>query len=308
MRGGAVSTVGSTIGSALVFALAVAAVAPDARAQVKASEKASMSQTIDGTVFEMTYSRPSTRGRGELFGGVVHWGERWTPGANVATKLSASEDFHLDGVPIPAGSYSVWMDVLEEGPWQLVLDRDTTLYHTQHPADKDDHILVPFERGHSETSLDALLWYFASIRRDGGELRMQWGHTVASFDVQVEPTTRVTVTPEEAALVTGHWSAHWLRPDGSDGRAWEVDVVHDTETGMLIAEMDGGGDGSDVFFVPMAEGVYGWGWGGDGVLWEVTDLLFEFVSEDGEMPTTFEGRTGEDRLVARGERTDPPSG
>lgn len=294
------------LGAGLVLGAGLADAAPSG-AQVKASEAATLSQTIDGTVVEMEYSRPATRDRSPLFGGVVHWGERWTPGANVATTFSVSKDVHLDDVPVPAGKYSVWMDVAEDGPWILILEPDTALYHTQPPDDAADQIRVEFETRADGAPMDALLWYFPSVRADGGELRMHWGTTVASFDLRVEPTMTFAVLPEQAALVTGHWSGTWLQPDGSDGGTWTLELSWDAGSGLLLGEMGDGGDGSQVYFVPKAEGIYAWGWGADGSVWEVTEFFFEFDATDGAAASTFEGRAGpEDRLVARGHRADPP--
>ena len=45
-----------------------------AQPYVKASEKATVSQTVDGTVVTVEYSRPSARGR-EIFGALVPVGE-----------------------------------------------------------------------------------------------------------------------------------------------------------------------------------------------------------------------------------------
>ncbi len=91
----------------LAIAVVTCGVAPAAQAQVRTSERATVSQTIDGTVIEIDYARPRLRGR-TSFGGVVHWGEMWTPGANWATTLRVSRDVRLDGHLVPAGEYSVW--------------------------------------------------------------------------------------------------------------------------------------------------------------------------------------------------------
>jgi hypothetical protein len=48
-------------------------------AQMRASERGAVSQTIDGTVITIDYSRPQVRGRDSLFGGVEKWGAVWTP-------------------------------------------------------------------------------------------------------------------------------------------------------------------------------------------------------------------------------------
>ena len=291
----------------LVAGVAVAAVwASGAGAQVKASEAATMSQTIDGTVVRMEYSRPSLRGR-IPFGDVVHWGKRWTPGANHATTFEVNRDVHVDGTPVPAGRYSLWMDVVEGGPWRLIFEPDTELYHTQPPADADDQIVVEVapEEG---VPMDALLWYFASVRHDGGELRMHWGRTVASFDVAVEPTRRLTITPDEAAVVAGAWTGTWLSPSGDEGPAFTFTLTRDDASGLLAGRMVSAGqpeeEGGDVILLPMAEQVFSFGWGQDGRLWEETELLFEFTTDGGERAVAFEARDGQDNLVARGRRGD----
>ncbi|MEQ8330110.1 MAG: DUF2911 domain-containing protein [Longimicrobiales bacterium] len=285
-------------------AFAWGASAASAGAQIKASESASMSQTIDGTVVSMEYSRPAARDRAPLFGGVVHWDERWTPGANTATRFRVSKDVHLDGVPVPQGSYSVWMDVVEEGPWTLILEPDTALYHTQPPDDADDQIRIPVEPA-SAPHMDALLWYFASVRPDGGELRMHWGETVASVDLEVEPTQRMTVTAEEARAVAGEWSAHWLGRDGEERQAWTLSLARDEDTGVLVGVQGGEGGQGEIYFVPRTEGIYLWAWGSDGAVWEVTDIMIEFLPDEDGAVRTFEARSGSDRIIARGGRADP---
>src|SRR5439155_9636490 len=74
------------------------------RGQVRASERGSVSQIVDGTSIEVNYGRPRLRGR-IAFGGVVHWGEMWTPGANFATTIRFGKDVKFSGRAVPAGRY-----------------------------------------------------------------------------------------------------------------------------------------------------------------------------------------------------------
>ena len=71
---------------------------------------------------------PVARGRDNLFGGVVHWGEMWTPGANWATTLEVDREIDLEGHSVPAGEYSVWMQPGPQG-WTVFLNSDVRLYH-----------------------------------------------------------------------------------------------------------------------------------------------------------------------------------
>ena len=55
----------------LVPLLAVMAIPAPVAAQIRASELATVSQTVDGTVIKLEYSRPRLRGRDTIFGGEV---------------------------------------------------------------------------------------------------------------------------------------------------------------------------------------------------------------------------------------------
>jgi hypothetical protein len=257
------------------------------RAQVMASEESTFSQTIDGTVISLRYARPSRRGRAVLFGEQMPWGERWTPGANLATTLRTSKDIRLDGHPVPAGAYSLWIDLRESAPWQLVLDPDTTRFHTDPPQDSDGQVrfdVVPAEGPELET----LLWSVDSVRATGGILRMQWGTTVVSVSLEVPMSQRITATQQEADAVVGAWEgAEPAHPErGTPETHFRLEVAYTADTGLLtgtILYLDGGGAGSDPFdilLLPVADGVFTAGWGENGELWETIPWFIEFTPGD----------------------------
>ena len=152
-------------------------------AQVKPSEKASVSQVINGTTITLEYYRPVARGRESLFGGVVRWGETWTPGANWATTLSTSRDIRLNGQRVPRGKYSVWMVTARDSAWTVFLHEDARLFHTRRPRGTD-HDVARFAAEPVEAAyLEALMWYFPKIERDSAVLRMHWGTTAIDLRV-----------------------------------------------------------------------------------------------------------------------------
>jgi hypothetical protein len=172
----------------LLSLLAGFTVPPTARAQVRASEAATVSQTVDGTVITIAYSRPQSRGRDSLFGGVVHYGQLWTPGANWATTLEVSKDVQVNGTAVPKGTYSVWM-LPARGEWTVVLDTQARRFHIQRPPESDAQIrlsVLPDSGAHVEM----LTWQFPAVRRDGATLQMRWASTVVSLDIAVQPTGR----------------------------------------------------------------------------------------------------------------------
>ena len=73
----------------------------------QASPTATLKQHIGLTDIEITYSRPSVKGR-KIYGNIVPYGEVWRTGANASTKISFSTPVKLNGHDIPAGKYALF--------------------------------------------------------------------------------------------------------------------------------------------------------------------------------------------------------
>lgn len=171
----------------------------------EASELATFTQVISGTEVEIVWSRPSMRGREVIFGQQVPWGEVWTPGANRATTIRFSTDVVLAGTPVPAGRYSVWLQVLEDDPWRLALHADTTLFHSDHPPIEEAVLHVEVERGSSRDVQESLAWNLDRIRIDGAQLVMHWGRDRVETPLEVDPGIELATAPADAQPLIGEW-------------------------------------------------------------------------------------------------------
>lgn len=72
-----------------------------------ASPAASLQQTVGLTDVNVTYSRPSMRGR-TIFGDLVPHDKIWRTGANARTVITFSDDVTIDGQDLKAGSYAIF--------------------------------------------------------------------------------------------------------------------------------------------------------------------------------------------------------
>jgi hypothetical protein len=184
-------------------------------AQVKASERAIATQTVDGTIIEVAFGRPALRGR-TAFGGVIHWGEMWTPGANFATTIRFSRDVKVGGKPVPKGTYSIWLVPAAEGDWTLYLHADSGLYHLQRPKPSEMFFSLSVAAA-TAPAVERLTWSFPELRRDGATLQFQWGTTAIPIDIAVRPTIldRPLLTPEQVAPYLGTYTT-WLFGEHGD--------------------------------------------------------------------------------------------
>jgi hypothetical protein len=223
-----------------------------------ASERATFTQTISGTEIEVRWSRPSLRGREEIFGRQIPWGEVWTPGANRATTIRFSEDVVLAGTDVAAGTYSVWLRVLETEPWRLALHADTTLGHSAHPPIEEAVVHVGVERGRAADVQESLEWDLDRIRIDGAELVMHWGRERVAIPLEVDPGIVMATPAEDAQPLLGGWlfddtatlpppevmerfadppgnpTARYLDVLVSEPRPRPVRIDYDADTGLVL--------------------------------------------------------------------------
>ncbi len=285
----------------LLLVVAQLTTAHPAAAQVRASERASVSQTIDGTVITVEYSRPLARGRDSLFGGEVKWNEVWTPGANSATTLEVSKDLQLDGHPVKQGKYSIWLVVRAEGPWTMVLDPRSKLFHTVHPDSTAEQLRYEVAAG-SGPFTDALAWAVPEVRLGGATLTMSWGTVRVPFRIEVQPSYTLKVSPRNALPYLGTYDLHWVDSSGTDTTSNPFTLT--SRDGTLHGEwktppFPGAGPFA---LLPIRDRWFTIASMRDGAVFDImSDLTFEYALEKGRA-TGFELRDEKDAVIGVGKR------
>jgi hypothetical protein len=139
------------------------------------SQRASVVQNVAFTEIAVSYGRPVARGRA-LFGALVPWDSVWHPGADSATRITFSREVLLEGKRLPAGSYSLWLVPRATGPWTLIFNRASRVFHKPYPGERTDVLrldIAPEQGAHMET----LAIYFPVVLREEAVLRIHWGTT-----------------------------------------------------------------------------------------------------------------------------------
>ncbi len=219
----------------ICIAMSAVLVGPAAQGQIRASERGGVFQVVDGTVITVDYSRPQARQREALFGKVVHVDEIWTPGANRATTLELSRDVILEGQPVPAGKYSLWLTT-PPGAWVLHLHKTATLFHTQRPPLPEMVLSIPVTPTQGE-HVEAVTFDFPRVSRDGATLRFRWGTTAFGVEILVPPSRpKSRLTDEQAAPYLGRYGFVFIGKKGP-GPEMKMEIVN--VQGVLRAVVDG---------------------------------------------------------------------
>src|SRR5262245_61738191 len=166
---------------------------------------------VEGRWLEITYGRPSLRGR-DVFGSGANYGKAlidlplgewgpppvWRAGANVTTRLNTEATLTLGDKKVPPGEYSLFIDVKSPTDWTLIV---SSLGAQQRPDPKDkttvwgaygytpekDVARVPMKIESSNLSVEQLTWAFVDMTTDGGRMLITWAKTMASVPFKATP-------------------------------------------------------------------------------------------------------------------------
>jgi hypothetical protein len=274
-----------------------------ALAQIRASERGVSAQTVDGTNITLEYSRPQVRHRDSIFGGVVHWGEMWTPGANWATTFEVDKAIRLNGHEVPAGSYSMWFIVQPE-EWTVVLDTTERLFHTNRPKDNDAQIRFAV-RPETIEHQEILTFSFPAVSATGGTLAFHWATTYIPMTFEVESSREITFAEDRSAPYVGSYAWSWVSPDPeAPPQTATFEIFYQDD--HLMANLDPAPFEAlrRMILIEVADDWFIIGSTVDGKLFDmITDVTLEFTVEDGRAGQ-FELRGPTDGVMATGERTD----
>jgi DUF2911 family protein len=146
------------------------------------SQRGSVTQSVALTTISVTYGRPVARGRA-LFGALVPWDSIWHPGADSATRMVIDHDIVIEGKPLRAGEYSLWLIPRERAPWTVILSRAAHTFHKPYPgADKD--VLRVEVMPEQASPMESFAIYFPSVLKDETTMRLQWGTTAVPIRIK----------------------------------------------------------------------------------------------------------------------------
>jgi hypothetical protein len=157
----------------LAIASSVFAQSPPARATAM----------IGGKSVSVQYSAPSVRGR-KIFGegGLLSRDPTypiWRAGANAATTFKTEGALDVGGVNVPAGTYTLYVNVKDPDQWELVVSRQTGQWGLTYPGAASDVGRVKMTMSKPPALVEQLKYTLTDKGGGAGELRLEWENHVA---------------------------------------------------------------------------------------------------------------------------------
>ena len=150
-----------------------------------------------GKWVEVTYGRPILKQRTNIFGAGAEYGKTlnagapvWRAGANASTRLRSEVPLQIGGKMVPAGEYSLFID-LKENNWTLIVsswpaqktydqNNKAELWGSSGYTPDKDVARVQMTVGKLPFSADQLTWSFIDMTPTGGKLAIMWDNVIAA--------------------------------------------------------------------------------------------------------------------------------
>jgi hypothetical protein len=178
----------------LFMAAALMAVTPliaqTAPKKPPASPAATATATIGGKSITINYSSPGVKGReGQLFGkdGRISKDPHypvWRAGANSATTLKTDGDLMIGDLMVPAGTYTLFVDISDPDNWTLIVSKDTGEWGLSYDAAKDLG-KAKMTMSKPAAMVENLVYTLADSGGGKGTLTLAWENHSASVAIMV---------------------------------------------------------------------------------------------------------------------------
>lgn len=165
---------------------------------------------VDGKWLDISYGRPALRGR-DVFGSGANYGKAlidlplgqfgpppvWRAGANVSTRLNTEATLIFGDKKVPAGEYSLFIDVKGPTDWTLIVSSwgaqqrfdqndKTALWGAYGYTPEKDVARVAMKVETLPFSVEQLTWAFLDMTTDGGRVAISWAKTMASVPFKAQ--------------------------------------------------------------------------------------------------------------------------
>jgi hypothetical protein len=152
------------------------------------SPPATASATIGGKTIAITYSSPRVRGReGKIFtkDGLISHDPHypvWRAGANSATTLKTDGDIMLGKLHLPAGTYTMFIDISDPAQWMLIVSKATGEWGLSYdPA--QDLGRTPMTMSKPPALVEDLTYTMTDNGGGKGTLTLAWEDVSASVNI-----------------------------------------------------------------------------------------------------------------------------
>jgi hypothetical protein len=194
-----------------------------------ASPACKVVQRVGVTDVEITYSRPSVKGR-KVFGELEPYGRIWRTGADGATKISFGTPVVFGGKPVPEGTYSLFT-IPAQGDWTVILNKNADQWGSYGYDEKQDLVRVQVKPVALSELVETLEIGLRDVKDSSAMLAIAWEKTRVAVKIEVDLVSELV--PQIEAVMSGTGKKPYLS-------AAMFYYEHDLDLKKAAAWMDAG--------------------------------------------------------------------
>jgi len=153
------------------------------------SPTAEVKQNFALSSIELSYSRPSVKGR-KIFGDLVPYGKVWRTGANGATTITFGEDVTIGGKKVTAGKYGL-LTIPGETEWTFIITKQLDVTNPAAYKQDQDVVRVASKPETLPFSIETMMINIDNIKSNSCNIGLVWDNVFAGFDVTSDVDSKV---------------------------------------------------------------------------------------------------------------------
>jgi len=177
-----------------------------AQAQIKmpaASPTQTLSQDFGMGKIDITYSRPSLKGR-SVFGYVsvlAPTGTVWRTGANGATKVTFSQPVTVGGKLLAAGAYALFT-IPGESAWTIILNTNTNSWGSFSYKEAEDVVRFQVKTETTSNSTENFTINIDNITPETATISLKWAKTLVNIPIRTNIKSTIRAQVKDATKGT----------------------------------------------------------------------------------------------------------
>jgi tetratricopeptide (TPR) repeat protein len=192
------------------------------------NQKSSVTQHIGPVLVTIDYSSPDVHApngedrKGKIWGQLVPWGAPddpfgtcsecpWRAGSNENTVFTVSHDVKVEGQPLKAGRYGLFMIPAEQGDWTLIFSNNSSSWGHYFYNASEDALRVKVKPSKAEYN-EWLTYEFIDRKADRATVALKWEELQVPFTIAVDDVTSLHLAKirEELRNFVGFNWQNWM--------------------------------------------------------------------------------------------------
>jgi len=155
-----------------------------------------ISQEFSISNIDISYSRPSMRGR-KIFGDIIPYGKAWRTGANAPTKIKFGEDVTIGGKDVKAGEYALYT-IPGKDEWEFILNKGTTPWGADGFDVAGDVARFKVKSAMVDKNFQTFTIDLASMTYNSCKLEMMWEKTKLIIPIEAHNEQQINASIDKA--------------------------------------------------------------------------------------------------------------